>query len=45
MVEDEEMIAYIGLISFAMVPFSILNSATLAILLRNIEYVRNKQRL
>ncbi len=42
-VKDEAMITYIGLISLAMVPFSILNSATSAILLRNIEHVRNKQ--
>jgi hypothetical protein len=44
-VNDEAMITYIGLISLAMVPFSILNSATLAILLSNIEHVRNKQYL
>jgi len=42
-VKDAAMITYIGLISLAMVPFSILNSATSAILLRNIEHVRNRQ--
>lgn len=44
-VNDEAMITYIGLISLAMVPFSILNSATLAILLSNIEHVQNRQYL
>ena len=44
-VKDEAMIVYIGLISLAMIPFSILNSATLAILLSNIEHVRNKHYL
>ena len=44
-VKDEAMITYIGLISLAMVPFSVLNSATLAILLSNIEHVRNRQYL
>jgi hypothetical protein len=44
-VENEAMISYIGLISLAMVPFSVLNSATLAILLSNIEHVRNRQYL